>query len=140
MNGAVLHGDGVADWHAHHAAGEVGGEGLTGYESDAKEQREGSNLVGMAHGICGTGRIAPILLDSGGKGESRDGRVPRSEARHGCRIVRAWIPFVRNPFSSSIQPVGIAWVSSMGMTRDRPRPRSSHPSPVEARQAKVHIH
>ncbi len=25
--------------HAHYAAGEVGGEGLTGYESDAKEQR-----------------------------------------------------------------------------------------------------
>ncbi len=31
--------DGVAVADADHAAGEVGGEGLTGYESDAKEQR-----------------------------------------------------------------------------------------------------
>ncbi len=35
----VHHRDGVAVGHAHHTAGEVGGEGLTGYESDAKEQR-----------------------------------------------------------------------------------------------------
>ncbi len=49
---AVVHDrDRVAVGHAHHAAGEIGGEGLTGKQRKAKEQRQGSNRLGTAHGI-----------------------------------------------------------------------------------------
>ena len=54
---------------AHHAASEVGGEGLTGYEGEAEEQRQDGNWLGAAHGVSGTARMALILLDSGRNGE-----------------------------------------------------------------------
>ncbi len=66
----VQHRDGVTIADAHHAAGEVGGEGLTSYESDAKEQKQGGNRVGTAHGMSGTVWSAVILRESGRKGDS----------------------------------------------------------------------
>ncbi len=62
----------VAIADAHNTAGEVGGEGLTGYESDAQEQKQGSNWLGTVHGISGTARTSMILLEAGRKGESGD--------------------------------------------------------------------
>ncbi len=47
-----------------------GGEGLTRNQRKAKEQRQGSNRLRTAHGISGTGRTAPILRESGRKGDS----------------------------------------------------------------------
>ena len=47
----VQHGDGVAIGHAHHAAGEVSGEGLTGNQRKAEEQWQGGSELRRAHGI-----------------------------------------------------------------------------------------
>ena len=47
----VHHRDRVAVADAYHAAGEVGGEGLTCKQRKAEEQRQGSNRLGTAHGI-----------------------------------------------------------------------------------------
>ncbi len=66
----VQHSDGVAIGHAHHAAGEVGGEALAGKQGEADEQRQGGNRLGTAHGISRTARTAPILLEAGRKGDS----------------------------------------------------------------------
>ncbi len=46
-----------------------GGEGLTRNQRKAKEQRQGSNRLRTAHGISGTIRIVPVLLESGWKGD-----------------------------------------------------------------------
>ena len=67
---AMQHGDGVAVRDAYDAASEVGGEGLTCKQRKAKEQRQGSNRLGTAHGISGTARTAPILCESCRKGVS----------------------------------------------------------------------
>ncbi len=63
--------DGIAVADAHHAAGEVGGEGLTGYESEAKEQGEGGNRLGTAPGMSGPARTGLILPKSRREGESQ---------------------------------------------------------------------
>ncbi len=77
--------DRVAVADAPHTAGEVGGEGVTGKQRKAKEQRQGSNRLGTAHGISGTVRTASILRESGRKGESGEwrGAVERSRAPKG---------------------------------------------------------
>ena len=43
----------------------VGGEGLTGYESDANTQRQAEIRSGTAHGRSGTARMALILRHEG---------------------------------------------------------------------------
>ncbi len=55
--------DGVAIADAHHAASEVGGEGLACKQRKAKEQRQGSSELRPAHGISGAGTTAPILIN-----------------------------------------------------------------------------
>ncbi len=47
----------------------VGGEGVTGYEREAKEQREGGNELRTAHAASKQGRTALILRESGRKGD-----------------------------------------------------------------------
>ena len=76
LSQAVVQGrDRIAIAEIHNLAGEVGGEGLTCKQRKAKEQRQGSNRLGTAHGISGTARTAPILLRSGRKGDSGDGGI-----------------------------------------------------------------
>ncbi len=61
--------------HTHDTAGEVGGEGLTGKQRKAKEQRQGSKRLRPVHGISGAGTTAPILIKLGREGESGERAV-----------------------------------------------------------------
>ncbi len=63
--------DGVAVADADHAAGEVGGEGLTCKQDKSKGRKHGNDGMQARHGVSRTGRTAFILVQSGREGESR---------------------------------------------------------------------